>query len=53
MILIARALAFLNGHPHQILEGVLSMVLPSMPTVVSTEVIVTRTVTERKIEPIL
>ena len=29
------------------------MVLPSMPTVVSTEIIVTRTVTERKIDPVL
>ena len=33
--------------------GVPSMVLLSMPTVVSIEVIVTRTVIERKIDPIL
>jgi hypothetical protein len=44
---------FLIEHHRQILGGVLSMVLPSMHTVVSTETIVTRTVTERKIDPTL
>lgn len=53
MILIARVLYFLIGHRRQVIGGVLLMVLPSMLTVVSTEIIVTRTAIERKIDPIL